>query len=230
MAFKQEEYNIEDWLTLEDKNHLRKVCNIFDEEGFLVEQYKTRVFIVPVGNPIPWLRSGQLSKSAPSLYRSFNYDDEGNVVGSVPEVREWTQACEDAATGGIVDDPENPTGVPAGLKVANSVYIPGEALAVVEDTTATIVSKVLLPDEAIYLRHAMVSGENQAKFQVLVNGTAIGTKRTWFGNFNEDFWFSTANGGILYQNEETIEIKVLNCGDDEADFDGSLGYVVKSDG
>jgi len=229
LAFRAEDFNIEDWLTLEENNHLRKICNIFDAEGFLVEQYKTRVYVVPVGNPIPWVKSGQLSKSAPSLYRSFNYDDEGNVIGSVPEMREWLQDCEDAANGGIVD-PTDPTGVPAGLKVANSTYIPGEALAVDEDTIATIVSKVLLPDEEIYLRHVMVSGENQGKFQVLVNGTAIGTKRTWFSNFNEDFWFSTANGGILYKNEETIEVKVLNCGDDEADFESSLGYVVKTDG
>ena len=227
MAFDPVKYDIESWLALEDNNMLQKVCNIFDNDGFLVEQYKTRVTIVPVGQPLPYNRSGRLSISAPSLYRSFNYDDEGNVVGSVPEIREWTQSCEDSATGGIVD-PEDPVGVPAGLKVAKTAYESGTVNAVV-GPVITVLTKTLAAGESIYIRHAMFSGCWPASFQVFVDGVQVGVTKylTWL-TYDNEIWFNSANGGILYNNEETIEIKVKNYGDTASDFEASLGYVVES--
>lgn len=227
MPFKPTDFNIEDWLTLEDNNHLQKVCNIFDNDGFLVEQYKTRVFVVPVGKPIPWLKSGAVSISAPSLYRSFNYDDEGNVVGSVPEIREWTQACEDISNGGILD-PEIPSGVPAGLRIASTNYIRGSVSSIPIDATDTILTKTLAVGEELYLRHVIFSGCWPASFQVFVNGQQIGVTKylTWL-KYDNEIWFDSANGGILYSNEELIEIKVRNYGEGLGDFESSLGYVLK---
>lgn len=229
MAFRPELHDLEKWLVLENENLLQKVCNIFDDDGILVEQYKTRVTIVPVGFQVPHGQSKGIIHTTnspnPSLYRSFNLDDEGNLIGSVPQIREWTQACESAATGGGLD-PETPVGT-GGLKIARSDYVAGVASSLVAGTTGVIISKQLLLDEAIYLRHVPVSGENQAKFQVLVDGSPIQTKRTWFGDFNADMWFNTANGGILFEDEELIQVQVLNCGDEDADFEGSIGFVVK---
>jgi len=225
LAFNQRDYDIEEWLRLEGANLLQKVCNVVDDDGFLVEQYKTRVYIVPVGKPIPY-KSGQLSVSAPCLYRSFNYDDEGNQIASLPEMREWLQACEDAAQGANPDDPTF-SGVPAGLKVAKSTYLEFEANSVPVGATVVLASITIPAEEAIYLRHVVFSGENRGKFQVFVNGSKLQTKRTWWTRWDGDMWFNTANGGILYESEETIEVKVTNLGVEPADFEASIGYVIK---
>lgn len=225
MAFDPRQHDIEEWLRLEDRNLLQKVCNILDVDGLLIGQYKTRVYIVPVNNPIPGNES-QLSVTAPSLFRSFNYDDEGNAIASLPEIREWDQACEDLAQG--ADPGDNPiVGIPAGLKVANATYEYSEVSSVPALATVAVFTKTLLPDEAIYLRHVPFGGENRGKFQVLVNGSPLQTKRSWWTRWDGDFWFNTANGGILYDNEQLIEVRVTNLGVGPADFEASLGYVIK---
>lgn len=225
MPFLAREYDIEDWLEAEDNNLLQKVCNIFDDDGFLVARYKTRVNIVPVGNYAP-NRGHQVSTVAPSLFRAFSYDDEGGLIASIPEMREWTQDCEDAAQGALPGDPGN-TGVPAGLKVAKSLYDKGSA-AVAQAATEVIVSKTLALDESIYLRHAQFDGPNRALYRVKVDGVDIGgTKRTWWGRFSDDSWFSTADGGILYEDEEVITIEATNKGKTLETFNCAIGYVIK---
>ena len=228
MAFKASDFNIEDWLALEDENMLQKFCNIFDDDGLLVGQYKTRVYIVPEGNVIIYGSGrGKIHGQAPSLYRSFTYDDEGNQIASVPQIAEWTQACEDAANGGIID-PELPGGVPAGLKIAGSTYERGSVSSLAIEATATIFSKTLAVGESLYLRHAIFSGCWPASFQVFVDGQQIGVTKylTWL-KYDNEIWFDTANGGILYNDEEVIEIKVKNYGEGLGDFEASLGYVLQ---
>lgn len=118
MAFNPNQFNVEQWLELENENLLQKVCSVYDEDGVLSEQYKTRVTIFPVGT----VYRGETSRFAPALYRSFSYDSRGNPVGSVPEMREWTQECEDQSggdaglpTGGNLEPLTVTSGLLAGL-------------------------------------------------------------------------------------------------------------------
>jgi len=223
MTFEAGKHDIEEWLTLEEEGMLAKVCNVIDEDGLLIGHYKTRISMLPIGvlSPI-----GKPSLSAASLFRSFTYDVDGNVVASLPQIKEWTQACEDAAQGSIPNEPPN-TGLPAGLKVAVSEYQYGLAQSVPAGASVIVAQKQLLPDEAIYLRHVSISGENRSRFRVDVNGSPLQSKRLWWMHFNDDFWFNTADGGILYNNEELIRIVVTNGGDDVADFETSIGFVLK---
>ena len=210
---------------MEVEGVMQKECNIFDEDGLLIEQYKTRVQTVPKGSIIPF-SIGKIAGEAAALYRFFTYDDEGNKVGSVPRIREWTQVCEDAATGTI--PPEGPVGgVPAGLKIANSEYEYSIANLVPAGATVTLATKTLLLDESIYLRHIQISGENRSRFIVDIDGSPKQSKRLWWMKFNDDFWFNTANGGILYQDEEIINVVVTNDGPDPATFEASIGFVTK---
>ena len=219
MSFNPRDYDIENWLRQETEGLLQKECNIFDEDGLLVEQFKTRVNIVPVGFGIP--NSPFVSGAAPSLHRQITYDDAGNPVASLPEIREWTVQCEELANGTFPDDGILPPPINRGT--FSSKYEYAESLSVPSNTTVSVYTKQLQPDEVIYLRHVIVSGENIAKYQVCVNGQPIGTKRTWYTKFNEDFFFKTSNGGILYKDEELIEVKVTNRGDSVADFETSVG-------
>lgn len=219
MAFRPTNYDIEVWLRLENEGLLQKECNIYNGEGLLAEQYKTRVGIKPVGQPL-YNAGGQLSVAAPALYRSFTYDEGGNRLADLPEIREWTVACEAAAQGSPIDDDGD---VVVNISKSSSRYEEANAASVAVGSTVTLYSKQLIPDEIIYLRHIMVSGDNRAKFQVFVDGVLLATKRIWWTAWNEDFWFNTSNGGILYNNEELLEVRVTNLGDNAGSFESSIG-------
>jgi len=210
---------------MEGENLLHKVCNILDEDGYLVEQYKTRVYTMPVGVVIP-LSDGKISVAAPSLYRTFNYDDEGNQIASLPRMREWTQACEDVCQGADPNDPIDFPGVPAGLKVAKTRYEHDEQLAVPYNTETTVVSLTANVDEPIYLRKVSGSGDNKGTYHVYIDGVRKNTKRSWWTDFNVEFDFSSANGGIYVVAGSTVTIKVINDSNSAETFDGSIGYVI----
>jgi hypothetical protein len=229
VAFDKYKYDIEKWLVMEDDNLLQKVCKVIDTEGRLIGEYKTRVTIVPVGVVIPYGSSkGRPKKNqSPSLYRSFSYDDDGNQIASLPEIREWTQACEDAAQGAN-PDPDDPVDIPLGVQVVGINYTRADVSSVPIESTVTVLTKTLASGEAIYLRHCLFSGCWPAAFQVFVDGQQIGTTKylTWL-KYDNEMLFDTANGGILYKNEETIEVKVKNYGEDLGDFESSIGFVTK---
>lgn len=220
MAFDATRYDIETWLTLENNGLLQKECDVYTAEGLLAEQYKTRVLVKPVGQTI-YNSGGKLSVAAPALWRSFTYDEAGNRLASLPEMREWTQACEDAANGSPVDDNE----VVVNISKSSVSYEPASVSSLAIGSTATLYSRQIQPDENRYLRHIMVSGDNRAKFQLFIDGVLLATKRTWWSNWNEDFWFNTANGGIIYRNEELIELRVTNFGSSAGEFEASIGMV-----
>jgi hypothetical protein len=101
MAFDPSKYDIQKWLDQETRRTLQKICNILDSEGRLVEEYKTRVDILPKGSTDP--KSGNIFQAyGPALYRTYTWDADGNVVSSVPVMAEWTQACEDGKEGLLV--------------------------------------------------------------------------------------------------------------------------------
>lgn len=220
MAFNPTKYDIEVWLRMETEGLLQKECNVFDDDGLLVQQFRTRVGVKPVGQPL-YNAGGQISISAPALWRSFTYDEAGNRVANLPQMREWTQACEDAAQGFYPDDGD------AVINISKSSvkYEYGEVSSVPIGATVAVVSKQLVPDEYLFLRHVFAGGDCIAKFQVLVDGVPIGTKRTWWTKWDTDFWFNTSNGGIIYQNEELIEVRVTNFGEHLGDFEASIGIV-----
>ena len=222
MAFKSAKYDIEKWLGLENSNILQKVCNIYDVDGFLVEQYKTRISIVPAGT----FFNGQESVDAPALKRSFTYSDESNAIASLPSVAEWTQQCEDAAQGADPFDPLDPGGIPNGLKVARSLYTYDEQLAVASNIETTIISYTVGAEENVYLRHVTGNGGNKGSYKVYIDGVTKQSKCSWWTSFHVDFRFDTANGGIYVESGSTISLKVVNDSNTAATFDGSIGYVI----
>ena len=134
-------------------------------------------------------------------------------------MREWTQACEDAAQGFFPDDGDTIINIPR----SSTRYAESSVSSVPIGATVTVFSRQIQPDEYVILRHVIVSGDCIAKFQVFIDGQPLATKRTWWTKWNEDFWFNTDNGGIIYQNEELIEVRVTNFGEHLGDFEVSVG-------
>jgi len=164
MAFDPRDFRIEDWLDLEHKNLLQKICNVYDSSGFLVEQYKTRVTVFPVGT----FRRGIAVISAPSLYREFHYNDNGSRYSSLPEVREWTQACEDASQGFDPVTPGDDGGVsiPFGISVVGTTYEYNAVSNIPVGVPQVVINRTLGTGESIFLRHVKVGGENRASWDL----------------------------------------------------------------
>lgn len=210
---------------METEGLLQKECVLFDIDGNLVEQYNTRVFTMPVGDVIPY-SGGKFSVSAPAIWRSFTYDDEGNRVASLPRMREWSAACEETAQGSLPDDGDPSPGIPSGLKIAKASYIPNSVTNIPVGVDQVVATYTALPLDKVYLRHVAVNGDNIAKWRVLIDDVEIQKKSTWWTRFDNDFWFNTANGGIICAEGQVIKVIVNNIGDGPADFDASIGLVI----
>lgn len=230
MVFDRYRHDIERWLEIEEQNLLQKVCKIIDTEGRLVGEYKTRVTIVPVGVAIPYGASKGRPKTgqAPSLFRSFTYDDDGNQIASLPEIREWTQACEDAAQGAN-PDPVDPIDAPLGAVLVNSHCIPGAGINNLAIGSETLLQSHTIPaDEIHYIRNIRGSGEAIGQFILYIDSNPVEIKRSGWHNWNVDFDYRTANGGKCLTEGQVIELKVINCGCDVADFDSTFIVVRKA--
>lgn len=222
MAFSAAKYHTEDWLISENNNLLQKTCSIYDAEGFLVEEYKTRVAVFPIGT---LSKQNRLTLDAASLYRSFNYDSEGNQIAGLPEIREWTQACEDIAQGGGPGAGPGPGAGGANLEKAQVKNVYDEDLIVAGGATVTLVSYTVPAGEAIYLRYMSGFGDNVAKYTAKIDGSPIQKKSGNYLNLNADLWFNSANGGILCTEGQVVLLEVNNVRPTTSPYYGSIQYV-----
>ena len=93
----------------------------------------------------------------------------------------------------------------------------------------TIVSYTVPVGKTFHLRHVSVSGTNKATFRVLHGaGVILAKKRTYYTNFNEDFFFESDNTlGNLFVAGENIYVDVTHSnaaanGDFNATISGRL--------
>ena len=101
----------------------------------------------------------------------------------------------------------------------------GEVTGVLPSDPTNIVTYVAPADKTSYLQKAFVSGENIAQYKVKLNGTTIDTKRTYFGELNEDFDFSDTARGRLLSPGDTIVIEVTHFRPDPSDFNGRIQTI-----
>lgn len=222
MAFIASDFNIELWLELENDNLLQKVCSLYDVEGRLVEEYKTRVFVVPIGD-YP-TGSSVASISAPALYRAFWYDASGAMVARIPYMKEWTQACEDSATGGILI-PSDPSILPHGVVAAPTLILYNEELAVALGSDVKLFSYTVPANGKSFIRNLRVGGDNRAIYKIFKNSTKIRELRTWWTSFDAETNFNSSDGGLLLEESDKIEIFVYNYGSAPAKFTASMSFV-----
>lgn len=110
---------------------------------------------------------------------------------------------------------------PAGTVVLNNY---GEASSVIAGATTQITSYTVPAHKVAIIQKIEVSGENIAKYQVLVNGAAIGTMRTYFGgalNTTADFLTGQDNGLIVLAGD-VVSVSVLHHRPDLANFEARI--------
>lgn len=106
--------------------------------------------------------------------------------------------------------------------VVRNLY--GEANAVPSGELVTITSYMVPPGKATLLQKVQCSGENLGKFQILVNGTAIGTQRTYFGgDLNCQFDFTTGQeNGLVLSSGTTVSVTILHNRPYLGDFEARI--------
>jgi hypothetical protein len=101
-----------------------------------------------------------------------------------------------------------------------------ETPSVPSGTTTTLLTYTVPLSTTTYLQKVMVSGENVARFDVLIGSNSIATKRTWWANFNVDFDFSPTDIlGYPLTAGTVVKINVLQNSDSTATFDSTLQIV-----
>jgi hypothetical protein len=94
----------------------------------------------------------------------------------------------------------------------------------------TLISTYTVPSgKTAYLYQAEASGENIATFFVYLNGTRIGTQRTYFGGgLNVDFDFAYAfSKGLALAAGDIVTLKTLHNRPTPGDFEGKLLILLK---
>lgn len=153
-------------------------------------------------NPLPVSFDGAITIGAVEVKGSTGYILEPNIDGSINV--------------NLVSTPV------AGNTVLN-IY--SEANAVASGANTTIVTyTVPLGITNALLYRISVSGENIAKFTVLVNASVIDTRRTFFGSsLSEYFEFLTGSSdGFILNPGDVVTVKVLHNRPFVADFEGRI--------
>jgi hypothetical protein len=98
---------------------------------------------------------------------------------------------------------------------STSVSTPGlqifhqESAAIPSGVETTLISLVA-PPESLRVSKVQVSGENLAQYRVKLDGNSVGTKRTWWGNFNAEFSFEDFRRGIMVPPGSILTVTVIH--------------------
>lgn len=99
----------------------------------------------------------------------------------------------------------------------------GTATSVASNATVTVVSYTVPGASTFSLGHISASGDNIAIYTVLINGSPVAVKRSWFTDYNIEFYFeSTSNGGPSVSAGDTVELQVTNFRPTTGDFNGTI--------
>lgn len=100
---------------------------------------------------------------------------------------------------------------------------------VIQGVTADLVTYMCPSDRSAILFAVSVSGENIAKFSLLINSVIYMVKRTYFGSgFNAEFRFGiSGTEGLILNPGDTVEIQVLHNRPATGTFEGTIQVIEK---
>lgn len=98
---------------------------------------------------------------------------------------------------------------------------------VVTGVTADLVSYTVPVGKKAFLIRIEVSGENIAKYSVLVNSAVKSVKRTYYGSsLNENFEFGSGNGSGFFLNAgDQVDVQVIHGQPATGIFDGTIQVI-----
>ncbi len=105
-----------------------------------------------------------------------------------------------------------------------------ESLAVAISVPADIITYTIPEDKIGYLYRVETSGENIAKYQILVNDSPIATRRTHHGSgLTTVFDFTTVNKKtVILQPSDIIKVTVVHTRPNIGDFEARMQVMLKA--
>jgi hypothetical protein len=98
-----------------------------------------------------------------------------------------------------------------------------ESLSVQSGVETIVLSYMVPSGMTFYLRHALGSGENIAAYTMYVDGSAVAKKRSWYTDFNVDFFFEAdVNEGLEVLGSSVLELTVLHNSPMPGNFNASI--------
>lgn len=151
-------------------------------------------------------------------------DNYGNLIGLLnPDGETWSFYSQDQRmtfSGGALNVVlTNP------LETGDGKLIFGQATSVPSGSETTVVTYTVPTGKTLYFISGSFSGQNLALFTLYINGAQEGIRRTYWGNFNGTFDF-TSGAGIKVSAGNIIKITVIHNRPAAGDFDGTLYGVL----
>jgi hypothetical protein len=93
---------------------------------------------------------------------------------------------------------------------------------VVPNLQTDVVSYTVPAGKTAVLERVTASGQQVARFDLILNSVPLDTQRSWYGGFNVEFEFNSAGGGYVLQTGDTLTLKVTQQQEDPGDFNGRI--------
>jgi hypothetical protein len=99
----------------------------------------------------------------------------------------------------------------------------GEVVAVASGIPTDVVTYTVPAGKTLYLRHVAFSGSNVSTFWIDIDGSVQARKRTYFTEYNGDFFFEGDSGhGLKVNAGQTITVVAEHSRPSLGDFDASM--------
>lgn len=108
--------------------------------------------------------------------------------------------------------------IPLGSDNPNRIRVSNSLSAVASGATPTLLTFTVPVGKTLFLELINVSGENVADYTVFIDGAKADVKRTYWSDFNADFWFL----GEPVGENKVIDVVVNNFRPSVSDFDSKL--------
>jgi hypothetical protein len=165
-------------------------------------------------NPLPIAFDGTVNIGNVMITAQDNYPYQGDIHSSV-RINDGTNDLKVNSDGSI------------NVVVENSPDEPGltfkynEVTSVASGVTTNLISYTA-PSGGSRISRIDVSGENVALFTLMVNGSTIMVKRTWWMEFNQCFVFDPNTEGLKLNAGDTVLVTVLHNRPDLANFEATI--------
>lgn len=97
----------------------------------------------------------------------------------------------------------------------------GEVSSLAAGSTETLLSITVPAAETYVVGNILLSGNRIAIYELYINGTIQGRRRTWYSDFNQQLPLLRAD----FSSGDTIEVKVTNNDKRPGDFESTLSGV-----
>ena len=105
-----------------------------------------------------------------------------------------------------------------------SVNVYNEALAVSSGMATTVALYTVPIGQSLVLQHVEVSGDIMATYSVLVDGSLIAKRRTYFTHYNDDFY--TSKNGLSVSSNQQVVVSVTHNRTLAGNFNASIYGVL----